>query len=164
MNSRSAFQIGSIRKLRLVMDWTFDGASQWYPTVGEAQGTLLGLRELWLSINHIPTTEFNHGDGSWGPLRGLCAEKGFPIALIPLAMLPLIRVEVAFSSRDLCKYTGRQSRPAWSQKVTQDYAAVLQEMLLSPKGADLLRHEVEKHGLQQLRDRYGRPSVRWDEA
>ena len=151
------FQMGSIRKLRLAMDWTFDENSDWHSAAGQPARCLSGLRELWLSINHFPTTEFGEAYRQLS-LRQVLATKHFTITLMGLAMLPLNRVEVVFSSQDLCEYTGSPSRPswgrpAWDKQEREDYAQILRAMLLSPKGADLLREENDKHRLHELRDR-----------
>lgn len=150
MDSRNASQMGSIRKLRLAMDWTLNEGIDWESILAQAAGSLLGLRELWLSINHIPGTEDTAYIFGQLSLRQIFAAKGFPIALIGLATLPLNRVEVAFYSRDLRDYMGYLSRavwerPAWDEQERQDYAEVVREMLLSPKGADLPRQEADKY-------------------
>ena len=148
LDSRDAFQLRSIRKLRLVTDWTIDGGQSWYSVLSEEAGSLLGLRELWLSINYALLTDSYEGFSQRRGLRNSCASVGFPSAFGGLAGLPLNRVEVDFSS--LHTSENSRDRPEWDKQERQDYAKVLREMLLSPKGADLIRQEVDPGILSML--------------
>ena len=147
MDSRDALQIASIRKLRLTISY---GWSEWYSIVSQAPGSLPGLRELWLSINDIPTMGSNREYGQLRILRRFRVLRGFLTTRIDLAML--VRVEVAFFSKDLHEYAGPGARSAWNKQERQEYAEVLREMLLSPNGVDLVQRDIEKHGLHELQD------------
>lgn len=102
MDSRTADQKTSMRKLRLIMDnYLF-----WQSALStERVGSLQGLHELWLSFNHRLSAE-ELGEYGMLSLRQVFATCSYVEVFKELALLPLVRVEVVLVSKDL--------RPLWS--------------------------------------------------
>lgn len=134
MNVRTTYQIRSLRRLRLQLDWSW-GEYSWKRVLGITLiRSLTGLRSLRLQITHTTTAASYQEANARGNELGLfqIRQRDF---VHRMAILPWTDVDVeVFPS----------NRPQWSHTVAlwtvedrTEYAEGIRKILLDPKGAEI---------------------------